>query len=100
MPDHNRSGLDRYGLNVREIYHRHYGICQLVYVAVSGCWVGLNEKNRTLTAPDNQGYPNLERLSYARYLYEEWTAYLQILEPSFEPEGVMISHRAHQEEMA
>ena len=89
-----------HGMNIQEIYHRHYGICQLIYVAVSRCWIGLNEKQQVLTAPDNGAYPNLDRLTFAKYLYAEWTAYLQILDPTYEPQGVLISQRAHREEMA
>ena len=80
---------DLYGLKAHEIYHRQFGICQLVYVAVSRCWVGLNEKKEPLTAPDKDGFPELDRLQSARYVYQEWLTYLQILDPSYQGDEVI-----------
>jgi len=85
------------GLNVREIFHRQYGICQLIYFAGTRSWVGLNEKKQSLTAPDRTGYPDLDNLKRATYLYREQLPYLEILNANFTPDVMVLSLRQDRE---
>jgi hypothetical protein len=85
------------GLNIREIFHMHYGICQLVYFAGTGSWIGINEKKQSLATSDNKGYPNLDKLRRAVFLYREQIPYLEILNPHFKPDVMVLSLRRDQE---
>lgn len=85
------------GLNIREIFHMRYGICQLVYFAGTASWIGINEKKQSLSAPDNKGYPNLDKLRRAVYLYREQIPYLEVLNPHFKPDVMVLSLRREEE---
>ena len=85
------------GLNIREIFHARYGICQLVYFAGTKSWIGVNEKKQSLSAPDKQGYPDLERLRRATFLYREQIPYLEILNPHYQADVMLLSLRQRRE---
>ena len=85
------------GLNIREIFHVHYGICQLVFFAGTRSWIGINEKKQSLVAPDKSGYPDLDRLRRAVFLYREQLPYLEILNPHFKPDVMLLSLRKETE---
>lgn len=74
---------DTLGLDIREIYHQRYGLCQLIHYAAGGEWIGFDEKMHVLMANDLNGIPDIERMRLARYVFDEWQTHLQILEPSY-----------------
>lgn len=84
---------DTYGLNIREIFHFRYGICQMVYFSPARCWVGLNEKKQTLWAPDDGGNPNMGRVRRPTFVYREQLSYLEILNRHYKPDCEVISLR-------
>src|SRR5690606_792200 len=84
------------GLNIREIFHSRYGICQLIHYSPGRCWIGLNEKKQSLWAPDRAGNPDLDRLRRPNFLYREHLAYLEILNPHFQADVMVISQRAEE----
>ena len=88
---------DTAGLNIREIFHRDYGICQLVYHAATRTWIGINEKKQSVSAPDRQGYPDLEKLTRPKFLYTEQLSYLEILNPYYKPDAMLLSLRRKSE---
>ncbi|GAB1266201.1 hypothetical protein NBRC116492_30110 [Aurantivibrio infirmus] len=81
---------DTFGLKIREIFHFHYGICQMIYFAGGNCWVGLNEKNESLWAPDIDGGPNMDRVRKPQYLYREQLSYLEILNSAYQADCMII----------
>ena len=81
------------GLTVREIYHRHFGLSRLIYFAATRLWLGFGEKNELLSAPDVRGYPDLSKLFLVTYLDEDQLTYLQILEPGFVPDCMVLPNR-------
>ena len=91
------SAMHNSGLNIREIFHMHYGICQLVYFSGTRSWVGVNEKKQSLAAPDKDGYPDLDKLKRAVFLYREQIPYLEILNPHFKPDVMLLSLRQARE---
>ncbi len=84
---------DTAGLNIREIFHFNYGICQLVYHAATRSWIGINERKQSLSAPDRQGYPDLDKLRRPKFLYTEQVSYLEILNPHYKPDAMLLSLR-------
>jgi len=88
---------DTLGLKIREIFHFRYGICQLVYFAGANCWIGLNEKKQTLWAPDEKGGPQMERIRKPHYIYSEQIAYLEILNPHYVPDCMVLDLRKREE---
>ncbi|UTA49266.1 hypothetical protein L1F30_06930 [Simiduia sp. 21SJ11W-1] len=81
------------GLSVREIYHRHFGLCRLIYFAASRVWLGFGEHQELLSAPDVRGYPDLAKLFLVTYLDEDQLTYLQVLEPGYEPDCMVLPNR-------
>ena len=46
---------------------------------------------------EKQGYPDLDKLKRAAFLYREQIPYLQILNPHFQPDVLVLSLRRNQE---
>ncbi|AFU97340.2 hypothetical protein [Simiduia agarivorans] len=82
-----------YGLTVREIFHRHFGLSRLIYFAAGRLWLGFGEKGELLSAPDVRGYPDLSKLFLATYLDEDQLTYLQVLAPGYQPECMVLPNR-------
>ena len=84
------------GLNIREVFHMQFGICQLIYFSGTRSWIGINEKKQSLAGPDRQGYPDLDKLKRAAFLYREQVPYLQILNPHYQPDVMLLSLQRNQ----
>lgn len=91
---------DNSGLTIREIFHFRYGICQMVYFSGSRSWIGLNEKKQTLWAPDKGGHPDMDRMRKPHYIYQEQVAYVEILNPHYKPDVMLLSLKEGKEEDA
>lgn len=85
--------FDTSGLTVREIYHRHFGLSRLIYFAANRLWLGFGENRELLSAPDVRGYPDLAKLFLVTYLDQDQLTYLQILEPGFCPDCLVLPNR-------
>ncbi|MEX1034215.1 MAG: hypothetical protein WDZ30_12700 [Cellvibrionaceae bacterium] len=88
---------DTTGLTIRDIFHFRYGICQMVFFAPAKCWIGLNEKKQSLWAPDRKGHPDMDRVRKPQYLYREQLPYLEILNPHFQPDCMVLSMNTEDE---
>ncbi|MDN3639434.1 hypothetical protein QWY82_11525 [Simiduia curdlanivorans] len=84
---------ETFGLNIREIFHRHFGISRLIHFAAGRMWLGFGENDELLSAPDVRGYPDLSKLYLVTYLDESQLTYLQILAPGFEPDCMVLPSR-------
>lgn len=81
------------GLTVREIYHRHFGITQLIHFVVGRLWLGFGEQGQLLSAPDLSGFPDLSKLFLVTYLDQDQVTFLRVLDPAFEPQCMVLPSR-------
>lgn len=84
---------DTSGLNIRDIYHRHFGLTRLIYFSAGRVWLGFGEADELLSAPDSRGFPDLSKLFLVTYLDEDQLTYLQILAPGYVPRCMVLPNR-------